>query len=155
MSAPFTTPNHTTVEALAVLAGKPGSLDVAVRGLLGRLMLETHRANQLLHEGNVTELNALLETREEMLVALEGAAHAMQHADGQTSTRISSADSPKAEHVNMTTNLQRANLQLMRGAQREAVRLAAAIEAVGRPDAVGSAYRSTTKEQTFCLNLTR
>jgi hypothetical protein len=155
MSAPYPAPNHTTVDAFTVLADSPSSLDVAVRGLLGQLMLETHRANQFLHEGKVVELNALLQMRDELLTKLEGATQVMQRAQNKPDARVLSGPSQRADHVNMTTNLQRANAQLMRGAQREAVRLTAAIAAVGKPDMVGAAYRTTTKEQTSCLNLTR
>ena len=146
MSAPSRTP---TPES-------PSSLDVAVRNLLDQLAAETARAGTMVRSGEIDSLHEVLDARDTMLAALEGVTRVLTPPQGVTAIGQHTPESTRTELLAMATNLQRANVQLMRGVQRETDRLAASISAIDRPDAVKSAYNGGSRpELSVRLDLVR
>lgn len=127
--------------------------DEVVGQLLASLALETERAGTLLGPAVAAPLVALLDARDSMLDALEGAIQAFTRTraphDLGTSTTI------HAELVAWVAALQRANIQLLARVSAECDRLAAAISDADRPDDVASAYSNEVADGGSQLDLVR
>ena len=134
----------------------PSSLDVAVRNLLDQLAAETARAGTMATTGDTDSLHEVLDARDTMLAALEGVTRVLTPPQGMTALGVHTPEFARAELLAMATNLQRANVQLMRGVQRETDRLSASIAAIDRPDNVKSAYSGGARpELSVRLDLVR
>ena len=139
--------------ARAAMAAAAVRHEVVADELLTLLALESERAGSLLGFADASPLIALLDVRDAMLDALEGATDAFTRA--QAPHELTQSTTIRAELIARASALQQANIQLLARVRAECDRLAGAIADADRPDGVATAYAGSGAEGIARLDLVR
>ena len=117
--------------------------DVA-RDLLIRLLEETERARAPQVAANIEAFDKVLADRGEMLEALERSVQAL--ATASMKARSAGNPSARASLLELASELERANAQLVDSVRVERDLIAAALAAADRPDAIATRYAGPVPE---------